>query len=84
MKIGITSEELSMEEMSMVAYWKIRQELLRVDGVANVMIYGEQLQQQQVYVDPNKLAEHGVSLEQVMDQTGDSWMPGFCATRKAR
>ena len=32
----------------MVAYWKIRQELLRVDGVANVMIYGEQLQQQQV------------------------------------
>src|ERR671912_1077803 len=72
MKIGITSDELNMEEMSMVAYWKIRQELLRVDGVANVMIYGEQLQQQQVYVDPNKLAEHGVSLEHVMDQTADS------------
>src|ERR687898_1463090 len=77
MKIGITSDELSMEEMSMVAYWKIRQELLRVDGVANVMIYGEQLQQQQVYVDPNKLAEHGVSLEQVMDQTGDSLDAGL-------
>src|ERR671911_1931148 len=77
MKIGITSEKLSMEEMSMVAYWKIRQELLRVDGVANVMIYGEQLQQQQVYVDPNKLAEHGVSLEQVMDQTGDSLDAGL-------
>src|SRR5918993_123192 len=72
MKIGITSDELNMREMSMVAYWKIRQELLRVDGVANVMIYGEQLQQQQVYVDPRKLAEHGVSLEQVMDQTADS------------
>ena len=83
MKIGITSEELNMREMSMVAYWKIRQELLRVDGVANVMIYGEQLQQQQVYVDL-KLAEHGVSLEQVMDQTADSLTPGFCATRKAR
>ena len=77
MKIGITSEELSMEEMSMVAYWKIRQELLRVDGVANVMIYGEQLKQQQVYVDPRKLAEHGVSLEQVMDQTGDSLDAGL-------
>jgi CzcA family heavy metal efflux pump len=77
MKIGITSEELSMEEMSMVAYWKIRQELLRVDGVANVMIYGEQLQQQQVYVDPRKLAENGVSLEQVMDQTGDSLDAGL-------
>src|ERR687898_164803 len=77
MKIGITSDELSMEEMSMVAYWKIRQELLRVDGVANVMIYGEQLQQQQVYVDPQKLAEHGVSLEQVMDQTADSLDAGL-------
>src|ERR671921_617565 len=77
MKIGITSDELNMREMSMVAYWKIRQELLRVDGVANVMIYGEQLQQQQVYVDPNKLAENGVSLEQVMDQTGDSLDAGL-------
>src|ERR671916_2459704 len=77
MKIGITSDELNMEEMSMVAYWKIRQELLRVDGVANVMIYGEQLQQQQVYVDPRKLAEHGVSLEQVMDQTADSLDAGL-------
>src|SRR5918998_504500 len=77
MKIGITSEELSMEEMSMVAYWKIRQELLRVDGVANVMIYGEQIKQQQVYVDPRKLAEHGISLEQVMDQTGDSLDAGL-------
>ena len=36
MKIGITSEELNMREMSMVAYWKIRQELLRVDGVATL------------------------------------------------
>ena len=77
MKIGITSEELNMREMSMVAYWKIRQELLRVDGVANVMIYGEQLQQQQVYVDPSKLAENGVSLEQVMDQTADSLDAGL-------
>src|ERR687894_537353 len=77
MKIGITSDELNMREMSMVAYWKIRQELLRVDGVANVMIYGEQIKQQHVYVDPRKLAEHGISLEQVMDQTGDSLDAGL-------
>src|ERR687893_152957 len=77
MKIGITSDELNMEEMSMVAYWKIRQELLRVDGVANVMIYGERLQQQQVYVDPEKLAENGVSLEQVMDNTADALDAGL-------
>ena len=77
MKIGITSDELNMREMSVVAYWKIRQELLRVDGVANVAIYGEQLQQQHVQVDPELLAEHGVSLQQVMDQTADSLDAGL-------
>jgi CzcA family heavy metal efflux pump len=77
MKIGITSDELTMREMSVVAYWKIRQELLRVDGVANVAIYGEQLKQQHVQVDPQLLAEHGVSLEQVMDQTADSLDAGL-------
>src|SRR5215203_2683543 len=61
LKIGITSDELNMREMSVIAYWKIRQELLRVDGVANVPIYGEQLKQEHVEVDPELLAEHGVS-----------------------
>jgi CzcA family heavy metal efflux pump len=77
MKIGITSDELNMEEMSVVAYWKIRQELLRVDGVANVAIWGEHLKQEHVEVDPSKLAEHGVSLNQVMDQTADSLDAGL-------
>src|SRR5918994_172910 len=77
MKIGITSDELNMREMSVVAYWKIRQELLRVDGVANVAIWGEHLKQEHVEVDPQKLAEHGVSLEQVMDQTADSLDAGL-------
>ena len=40
------------EEMSAIAYWKIRQRLLRVPGVANVLIYGERLQQRHVQVDP--------------------------------
>jgi CzcA family heavy metal efflux pump len=77
MKIGISSDELNMREMSVVAYWKIRQELLRVSGVANVMIYGEQLQQQHVYVDPKKLADNGVSVEQVMKSTGDALDAGL-------
>src|SRR5918993_1227475 len=77
LKIGLTSDELNLQEMSMISYWKIRQELLRVPGVANVMIDGERLKQQQVYVDPKKLAEHGVSLEQVMDNTGDALDAGL-------
>ncbi|HZH97534.1 MAG TPA: efflux RND transporter permease subunit, partial [Fimbriimonadaceae bacterium] len=77
LKIGLTSDELNLQEMSMISYWKIRQELLRVPGVANVMIYGERLKQQQVYVDPKKLAEQGVSLEQVMDHTADALDAGL-------
>jgi CzcA family heavy metal efflux pump len=72
LKIGLVSEELSLEEMSAISYWKIRQRLLRVPGVANVLIYGERLQQRHVQVDPQKLAKYGVSLEAVMESTSNS------------
>jgi CzcA family heavy metal efflux pump len=72
MKIGMTSSDLSMEEMSAIAYWKIRQRLLRVPGVANVLIYGERLQQRHVQVDPQLLAEYGVSLTDVMETTANA------------
>ena len=52
MKIGLTSEELSLRELSMTAYWKIRARLLGVPGVANVAIWGERLQMYQVQVEP--------------------------------
>ncbi len=77
LKIGLTSDEHSLTEMSMAAYWKIRQRLLRVPGVANVAIWGERLQQQQVHVDPRRLADHGVSIEKVMDVTGDALEAGL-------
>ena len=45
MKVGLSSKSLSTIEMSTIAYWKIRARLLRVPGVANVPIWGEQLEQ---------------------------------------
>src|SRR5829696_8716036 len=77
MKIGLTSDELSLREMSTISYWDIRERFLRVPCVANVSIWGERLQQQHVMVDPKKLAEHGVSLEQVMDATADALDAGL-------
>jgi CzcA family heavy metal efflux pump len=76
MKIGLTSDELSLIDMSAIAYWKIRSRLLRVPGVAQVMIYGERLQQRHVQVDPAKLAEHGVSLTTVMEETANAMDAG--------
>ena len=77
MKIGLTSDSLSLIEMSTIAYWKIRARLLRVPGVANTPIWGERLQQMQVHVDPQKLKEHGVSLLRVMDDTANALDAGL-------
>jgi CzcA family heavy metal efflux pump len=72
MKIGLSSDELNLVEMSSITYWKIRQRLLRVPGVAAVDIYGERLQQRHIQVDPVKLAENGVPLERVMEVGADA------------
>jgi CzcA family heavy metal efflux pump len=69
MKIGLTSDELSLIDMSLVAYWKIRARLLRVPGVANVPIWGERLHQYQVLADPDRLRAHHVSLTSLQEQT---------------
>ncbi|MEW6403680.1 MAG: efflux RND transporter permease subunit [Chloroflexota bacterium] len=72
MKIGISSDEYDMMDLSMIAYWKIRARLLDVPGVANVPIYGERIKMPQVHVDLQKMQEHNVSLNEVMDVTSDA------------
>jgi len=72
LKIGLTSDELSPEELSAVAYWKIRSRLLRVPGVAQVMVYGERLNQRHIQVDPQKLARYGIQLGSVMETTANA------------
>ena len=77
MKIGISSKELSVTEMSMTAYWKIVARLLRVPGVANVAIWGERLKMLTVQVEPERLRAHGVTLDEVMEVTADSLAAGL-------
>jgi CzcA family heavy metal efflux pump len=77
MKIGLTSDEVSLTDMSTIAYWTIRARLLRVPGVANVPIWGERLPQRHVQVDPALMEEHGVTLNQVMKATADALDAGL-------
>ena len=77
MKIGLTSDKVNLIEMSTIAYWKIRQRLLRVPGVANVAIWGERLQQQHIEVDPAKLQRNGIPVAEVMNAVGDSLDSGL-------
>jgi CzcA family heavy metal efflux pump len=71
-QIGMTSKDHSLIEMSMTAYWSVRARLLQVPGVANVAIWNERLQMMTVQVEPPKLAERNVSLDQVMETTADA------------
>lgn len=77
MKIGVSSKKLSVIELSMIAYWKIRQVMLGVPGVANVAIWGERLEMLQVQVDPARLKSHGVTLDQIMQTTADTMDSGL-------
>jgi CzcA family heavy metal efflux pump len=77
MKIGISSKELSVTEMSMTAYWKIVARLLRVPGVAHVAIWGERLKMLTVQVEPERLRAHGVTLDEVMEVTADAQAAGL-------
>ena len=71
-KIGMTSDDQSLIQMSMTAYWTIRARLLAVPGVANVTLWGERLQMMQVQVRPDAMQQHGVSLDQVMETTAEA------------
>src|SRR3954452_7354231 len=77
MKIGLTSKTMSLQDLSMTAYWKIRARLLNVPGVANVAMWGERLKQVQVEVDPSKLQNNSVSLDRVMTTTANALDSGI-------
>jgi CzcA family heavy metal efflux pump len=83
MKIGVTSKTLSPVELSTIVKFKLRSRLMEVPGVANVSMWGEKLQVVQVRVDPERLRAHGLSIQQIMDTTGDALEVGLQQFLKA-
>jgi CzcA family heavy metal efflux pump len=72
MMIGLSSKDVSLIDMSVLARWKIRPRLMGVPGVANVAIWGQRERQLQVQVDPRKLQGQGVSLDQIIQSTANA------------
>ncbi len=72
MKIGLSSDSIPLTDVSMIAYWTIRARLMQVPGVANVAIWGERIKLPQVQVDPKRMAEHGVTVNDVMKTTAEA------------
>ncbi len=72
MMVGMSSSEMSLIDMSVLARWTIKPRLMGIPGVANVSVWGQRERQLQVQVDPQKLQEKGVSLDQVISTTGNA------------
>ncbi len=72
MMVRLSSSEMPLMDMSVLARWNIKPRLMGVPGVANVSIWGQREQQMQVQVDPAVLQARGVTLNQVMETTGNA------------
>jgi CzcA family heavy metal efflux pump len=72
MMIRLSSATVSPIEMSVLARWTIRPKLLGVQGVANVSIWGQRERQLQVQVDPDRLATFGLSLDHIIETSGNA------------
>ncbi len=70
MVVGLSSKDVSLIDMSVLARWTIAPKLLGVPGVANVAIWGQRSRQLQVQVDPKHLQAAGVTLDQVVETAG--------------
>ena len=87
LKIGLSSEELTQVELSTLARWTIRPRLMAAPGVANVAIWGQRDRQIQVLVEPERLRDHNVTLEDVVRATREAVLPaagGFIDTPNQR
>ena len=72
MLISMTSQTTSAMDLRSLADWVVRPRLLGVTGVAQVMVIGGETKQFQVLIDPAKLRDYGLSLQQVMDAVAGS------------
>jgi len=63
--ISLTSESTSAMELRSLAEWIVRPRLLAVSGVAQVILIGGETKQFQVLVDPARLRDYRLSLQEV-------------------
>lgn len=87
LKIGVTSKVLTQMELSELAKWTIRPNLMAIQGVANVAIWGQRDRQLQVLVDPERLRSHATTLDSIQKAVTDAVTPsggGFVDTPNQR
>lgn len=87
LKIGLSSNELSIEALSTQALWTIRPRLMSIPGVANVAIWGLREPEVHIQFDPHKLAQYQLSLSQISQSVSAAMRPdgaGYLNTAQQR
>jgi CzcA family heavy metal efflux pump len=64
---GLTSDKRTLMELRTLVDWTIRPHLLAVNGVADVNVFGGDVRQFQIQVEPDKLVQYNLSLQEVLD-----------------
>jgi len=66
MLVSLTSDSLSMFDLRTITDKQVRQRLLSVTGVSQVVVIGGLPKQYQILVDPHKMKYHDISLEDLI------------------
>lgn len=72
MLIGLSSDTTSAMELRSLADFTIRRRLLTIPGVAQVISIGGEVREYQIVIDPRRLKENGVTLDEVREAAGAS------------
>src|ERR671935_253202 len=70
--VGMSSKTVSPLQLGVLARWTIAPKLVGVPGVANVSVWGERDRQLQVDVDPERLRNQRVTLDQVIETSANA------------
>jgi CzcA family heavy metal efflux pump len=66
LKIGLVSSRLSPMELRAFADWTLRPRLVALPGVAQVNVFGGEVRQLQIQVEPERLRAHGLGIADVL------------------
>ena len=72
MMVSMSSSDVSLIDMSVLAKWTVRPRLMGVPGVANVAVWGNRERQLQVRIDPDRMKAAGIQLQHVIEATGNA------------
>lgn len=70
--LALTSETVSPMELRTIADWTFQRRLRAVQGVAHVEVFGGEVRQYQVLIQPGRLRQYQISLDEVVAAASDA------------